>query len=244
MGGAGEKARLCAGNNADLCRAVFKANGLSDRRNEFFWSSDEQAPSFYPNAVTLHASAMAAQLAEISRLTSVFADSFAVKDGFCRLDLRPLGFRQLFDASWMWMDLSHPIVVPSGWERVEDASSLEMWAFAWADVGSPSSGRVFPAAILNDDAIAILGRRTADGFAAGCIANRSEQVIGLSNVFAADSGPIYRDAAAAAANAFAGSRALVGYERDRVLDEALACGFQATGVLRIWLRDLVESEPG
>ncbi|MDX8527673.1 hypothetical protein RFM68_24545 [Mesorhizobium sp. MSK_1335] len=240
---AGEKARLCAGNNADLCRAVFKANGLRDQRNEFFWSSEEQAPSFYPNAVTLHAGAMAAQLAEISRLTSVFAGSFAVKDGFCRLDLQPLGFRPLFEAGWIWMDLAHPTAATPGWERVEDASSLEMWELAWADGGNQSNSRVVPTAILNDDTIAILGRRTADGFSAGCIANRSEQVIGLSNVFVTDGSPPYRDAARAAANAFAGGRALVGYERDGALDEALNCGFQATGMLRIWLRDLMESEP-
>ncbi|UCI05423.1 hypothetical protein [Mesorhizobium sp. B1-1-8] len=244
MDDAGEKARLCAGNNADLYQAVFKAHGLSDRRSDLFWSSDEQAPPYYSNAATLDADAVDAQLAEIGRLASVMANSFAVKDGFCRLDLQPLGFRQLFESSWIWMDLAHPIEAPSDWERVEDASSLEKWELAWADGGNPSTGQVFPAAILKDDTIAMLGRRTADGFSSGCIANRSEQVIGLSNVFATGGRSAYRDAAAAAAHAFTGRRALVGYERDGALDEALACGFQSTGMLRVWLRDLVESGPG
>ncbi|WP_027166414.1 hypothetical protein [Mesorhizobium sp. WSM3224] len=244
MRDAGEKVRLCAGNNADLYQAIFKAHGLSDRRSDAFWSSDEQAPHYYSNATTLDADATAAQLAEIARLASVLASSFAVKDGFCCLDLQPLGFRQLFEASWIWMDLAHPIAPPLSWERIEDASCLEMWEFAWANGGNPSNGKVFPEAILNDDAVAILGRRTGDGFSAGCIANKSEQVIGLSNIFATDGGSTYRDAVAAAANAFAGSRTLVGYERDGALDEALACGFQAIGLLRIWLRGLVESEPG
>ena len=134
------------------------------------------------------------------------------------------------------MDL-YPIAMPFGWERVEDATSLEMWELAWADGATPSSGRVFPAAILADPAIAILGRRTANGFTAGCIANRSDLVIGLSNVFATDGSPTYRDATLAAANAFVGGRALVGYDRDGGLDEALTCGFQAAGALRIWIRD-------
>ena len=237
MNDAGEKVRLCAGNNADLCQAIFKAHGLSDQRSDFFWSSDEQAPPYYPNAATLDAGAVEAQLAEIARLTSVLTDSFSVKDGFCQLDLQPLGLLKLFEACWIWMDLDRPIAPPVGWQRIEHASDLEAWELAWADGGSPSNARIFPAAILNDNAVAILGRRTADGFSAGCIANRSEQVIGLSNVFATDGDLKYCHAAAAAANAFAGGRALVGYDRDLPLDEALACGFQAVGKLRIWLRD-------
>ncbi|MDX8521410.1 hypothetical protein [Mesorhizobium dulcispinae] len=237
MRSAGERARLCAGNNADLCQAIFKAHGLSDRRSGSVWSSDGQAPPYYPNAATLDADAVAAQLAEIARLTSVLATDFSVKDGFCRLDLQPLGFSQLFEASWIWMSLSHPTTTPSGWERVEDAAILEMWELAWADGASPSGGRVFPAAVLADPCIAVLGRRAADGFTAGCIANRSGQVIGLSNVFATNGEPTYRDAARAAANAFAGGRALVGYDRDGGLDDALACGFQVTGPLRVWIWD-------
>ena len=242
MRDAGEKVRLCAGNNADLYQAIFKAHGLSDQRSDAFWSSDEQAPPYYSNATTLDADATAAQLAEIARLASVLASSFAVKDGFSCLNLQPLGFRQLFEASWIWMDLAHPTATPLGWERVEDASTLEMWEFAWMGGGNPSNGKVFPEAILDDADVVILGRRTGDSFGAGCIANKSEQVIGLSNVFATEGGSTYRDAVAAAANAFSGSRTLVGYERDGVLDEALACGFQAIGLLRIWLGGL-ESEP-
>ena len=234
---ASERVRLCAGNNADLCQAIFKAQGLSDQKSDFVWSSDRQAPPYYPNATTLDADAVAAQLAEIARLTSVLATDFSVKDGFCRLDLQPLGFSQLFEASWIWMDPTHPMTTPCGWERVEDAASLELWEFAWADGASFSNGRFFPAAILADPAIAILGLRTPHGFAAGCIANRSGLVIGLSNVFAADGSPTYRDAAQAAAHAFAGGRALVGYDRGDGLDDALACGFQATGALRVWIRD-------
>ncbi|WP_292145937.1 hypothetical protein [Mesorhizobium sp.] len=239
---ASKRVRLCAGNNVDLCQAIFKAHGLSDRRSDSYWSSDGQAPPYYPNAATLDPDAGAVQLAEIARLTSVLATSFSVKDGFCRLDLQPLGFSQLFEASWTWMDLSHPVTTPSGWERVEDAASLEMWEFAWADHASPSNCRVFPAAVLADPAIAVLGRRTTNGFTAGCIANRSERVTGVSNVFATDGSPIYRNAVRAAANAFAGSRALVGYDAGEGLDEALACGFEATGPLRVWIRDSQDEE--
>ncbi|OBQ84112.1 hypothetical protein [Mesorhizobium sp. WSM3873] len=234
---ASERVRLCAGNNADLCQAIFKVHGLSDRRSCSAWSSDEQAPLYYPNAATLDADDVPIQLAEITRLRSVLAASFSVKDGFCRLDLRPLGFSQLFEASWIWMDLSRPTTTPSGWERVRDAASLEMWELAWTGGAGRSSGRLFPTAVLADPAIAILGRRTADGFTAGCIANRSELVIGLSNVFATDGNPTYRDAVRAAANTFAESRALVGYERGGGLDDALTCGFQTTGTLRVWIRD-------
>ncbi|MGX8013900.1 hypothetical protein ACVDG8_035515 [Mesorhizobium sp. ORM8.1] len=241
MRGASEKVHLCAGNNADLCQAIFKAHGLSDRRNDSFWSSEEKAPSYYPNAVSLDAVSTAAQLMEVARLTSVLA-SFAVKDGFFCLDLQPLGFSQLFEASWIWMDPAHLTTTPFGWERVEDAASLEMWEFAWADGSSLSSGRVFPPTILADREIAVLGRRTANGFTAGCIANKSELVVGVSNVFAADGRSTYRDAARAAANAFGRGLALVGYDRGDGLRDALACGFDAIGALRVWMRDFRQDE--
>lgn len=237
---ASEKVRLCAGNNADLCRGIFKAHGLSDRRNGSFWSSDEQAPPYYPNAVSLDAVSMATQLAEVVRLTSVLETGFAVKDGFFCLDLEPLGFARLFEASWIWMDPASPTNMPFGWERVEDAASLEMWECAWAGGSPRSNDRVFPSAILADRDIALLGRRTTNGFTAGCIANKSKLVVGISNVFAATGGSTYRDAAQAAAYAFGGGHALVGYDHGDGLGDALACGFVAIGALRVWVRNLTQ----
>jgi len=83
-----------------------------------------------------------------------------------------------------------------------------------------------------------LGRATENGFDAGCIANRSRGVVGLSNVFSTNepASAVY-EAAAIAASTFAAGLPLVGYELGEALRAARAAGFEAAGALRVWLLD-------
>jgi hypothetical protein len=70
-------------------------------------------------------------------------------------------------------------------------------------------------------------------------ANRSEQVVGLSNVEVAvgrDEAAVWRWVVAVAGDQFPGAD-LVGYESGSMLEAALAAGFTAIGPLRIWIRD-------
>jgi hypothetical protein len=72
---------------------------------------------------------------------------------------------------------------------------------------------------------------------AGAVASRSEQVVGISNLFASQGG-----AAAAwpmvlgAVHRLYPTLPVVGYERGEYLDSALRHGFEAIGALRILLR--------
>jgi hypothetical protein len=70
-------------------------------------------------------------------------------------------------------------------------------------------------------------------------ANRSEHVVGLSNVEAApgaDEGAVWRWLVAVAGHQFPGVD-LVGYESGPALAAARAAGFSAIGPLRVWMRD-------
>jgi hypothetical protein len=69
---------------------------------------------------------------------------------------------------------------------------------------------------------------------AGDIANRSGDVVGVSNVFAhADAKRSWAGCLAASIDAFPGLP-LVGYERGDELVIAQALGFEAMGPLRVW----------
>ena len=59
------------------------------------------------------------------------------------------------------------------------------WEAAWNDGGSPADTRVFLPALLDDDTVRIFAAERDGRIAAGCIANRSDDVVGISNFFTA-----------------------------------------------------------
>ncbi|MDX8478831.1 hypothetical protein RFN28_10110 [Mesorhizobium sp. VK24D] len=236
-----DKVRICAANNADLYEAVFRALGLREHRNPFIWWSESPAPPYYSNLTTLNPDPIELQLKAIKQLSLALEGPFAVKDGFSRLDLADLGFKLLFSASWVWADPDSAIGdtggrMAVGWRRICDADALSAWENAWA-FDNPSDRRVFPPAILDNPDVAFFGRVTTDGFDAGCIVNRSQEAMGLSNVFAKgnDAETVYRDAANAAFTQ-ANGLPLVGYEHGDALQVARIAGFEPVGDLRIWLQ--------
>src|SRR5438445_8587254 len=233
-----DKVPICAANNADLYEAVLRALGLREYRDPLVWRSESPAPPYYSNLNTLDPDAVELQLEAVKQLISVLEGPFAVKDGFCRLDLVDLGFKLLFGASWIWADKDRVIDNTGGrmaasWQRIGDADALRDWEDAWAS-NNPSDRRVFPSAILDNPNIAFLGRATTAGFDAGCIVNRSSEAMGLSNVFAKgdDAETVYQDAAIAALT-YANDLPLVGYERGDALRAARMAGFEPVGDLRI-----------
>ena len=155
-----------------------------------------------------------------------------IKDSFCELDPDALGLKVLFNASWIWRDAT-PQVAQSTWVRVSDSDHLEGWEEAWKLVGSPTDQRMFAPTLLDRDDIAFLAAIEADEVAAGCIANRSIDCVGLSNVFAIDPRPNLYGEAAAAVAAYAPQQPIVGYERGDNLNAALIAGFEVTGRLRV-----------
>ncbi|KUM28115.1 hypothetical protein AU467_12960 [Mesorhizobium loti] len=242
MRSAADKARVCAANNADLYEAVFRAHGLKRHRNPFLWWSESPAPPYYSNMTTLDPDAIEFQHEAVKQLNSALDGPFAVKDGFCRLDLASLGFKLLFCASWTWANPGRATGgtpgrrMAFGWERIHDPDALRAWEDAWA-ADNPSDRRVFPPAILDNPDIAFFGCAPADGFDAGYIVNRSPGAVGLSNVFAKGVGAAtaYQDATRAAA-IYADGLPLVGYEHGDALHAARLAGFEPVGGLRVWLR--------
>jgi len=163
------------------------------------------------------------------------APGWAVKDSFAALDLAPLGLRPLFEASWIhWpvraIDQRHVA------HRVSGEDELAAWERAWAGANAADAqDRLFRAVLLSerDHAIMALTRRGA--IVAGCIVSRSDNVVGMSNVFApAEDDGRDRMACLAAALRIAPGLPLVGYEHGEDLARMKAVGFEEIGPLRIW----------
>lgn len=226
-------------NNAAWCAAVCRDGGFTAQA----WSSPRPTPLYYPDAVTLTRDTdTAALLAGIDTV----APHCSVKDSFAVLDLAPDGFEVLFGAEWIHRPASAPAAAPApalAWSRISGPAELEAWETAWD--GEESTGLFHPGLLTGgaggtDEAgeIAFLAGRDADGrILAGAAANRTGEVVGISNVFTADGTPddeAWAGALTLTASLWPGL-ALVGYESGDDLDTALRHGFTAIGPLRVWV---------
>jgi hypothetical protein len=217
--------RAAARNNAEWCDLFCRTHGVEGRFAEDRWYSPVRTPPYYPDAVTLRTEPTAEQV-----LAGVDTGAgCSVKDSFDVLDLEPHGFRPLFSGEWL---LAEPSPGCRLWTRVVDAEALRGWSAAWGDE------RFFRPALLDLDAVAVLAAYDGDRIAAGAVANLSESVVGLSNVFdtTGDLERAWRDGAAAAAAIWPGLPA-VAYDAGASLEAARAAGFSSIGRLAVWISE-------
>lgn len=169
---------------------------------------------------------------------------WSVKDSFCTLDLTPMGFSILFEATWLSRAASLPWPGPEiegvRWSYLRDPLELERWEAAWD--GFPGRAieaerRVFRQSLLAVDEIVFVAAHQGGRIVAGAVANRTGEVVGLSNVFAPaqDAAAYWAGCVASVMGAFPGLP-LVGYERGADLNFAEEAGFSRLEPLRVWIR--------
>jgi hypothetical protein len=202
-------------NNARWCDAVCRSHGLATRFSGELWYVVGGAPRFYPDVVTLQASAA---------VEDVLAHApGSVKDSFACLELP--GHQLLFEAQWLVHRSPRAGQTALVWSPVP---ALDEWASA-----AGLEGIVLPS-LLGDTGVRLMAgrRREAGPIAAGAILNATGEVTGLSNVF----GDVeWRDLPAVAAACFPG-RPIVGYEHGDALADAVEAGFEPLHPLRVWVR--------
>jgi hypothetical protein len=236
-------------NNAVWCDTVCHAHGLSGEFTPDIWLRNGPVPRYYPNAVTLTAeTGITAQMAAIQTLTGS-----SVKDSYQTLDLAPLGFNPLFDATWIWLEADsrkHLDATTSG-EYPEDYTVLTVkhpvelarWEQAWADSSTEivPEDRIFPASLLEDSTVHFIAAYRDNQIVAGVIANQTGDVVGLSNQFAPPSTPkfhtkTYWAGCIVMIQFMLPGLPIVGYEHGDSLTLANALGFDQIGPLRVWVR--------
>lgn len=212
-------------NNVEWCELV-AGGGRADPVTGL-WVVDGDPPALFPAAVTLRPRVSAENV--VAALSG--KDSCSVKDSYADLDLEPHGFRELFSAQWIGLAPGQPSTRSPAWFTVTGPDDLESWCAA-AELPD-----VLPVRLLTEPAVRILAAQRDGRPVAGAIANRSDEVVGVSNVFQADYRPlwVWSDIVAAIAEHFP-AVPIVGYEHGTDLDAAIAAGFSARGPLRIWVR--------
>jgi len=241
------KVQLAARNNALWCDAVCHAHGVPGEFFRTVWLNRCAPPPFHPNLIVVSDTGVQDTTLEHIRdlMRLPLAASWSVKDSFVNLELGPLGFDPLFQATWIWRE---PGVGTAGgvstgvlWSRVTASEELANWEASWAGHSRNSEARSapaqFPGSLLADPEHAFIVGLDGREIVAGGIANRTGNVVGLSNVFvnSGDTIAAWTGLITAMEQAFP-DFPLVGYERGAALDAALACGFMAIGPLRVWAR--------
>jgi len=241
------KTELAVLNNVQWYEAVFAAHGLPFETNPLVWLSHQTPPPFHSNLVVLSKHATQGQVEafthQIARTPR--PDGWSMKDSYACLDLVPLGFSQVFEANWIWMDAPAVGVLDATssvvWSRVSNATGLLEWEAAWAgdatDLPAPGKRRQFPEQLLLDRRHAFLVGKAKGEVVGGGILNQSPGAVGISNVFSQPivAPVVWPELVRCAAQEFPGVP-LVGYERGADLEAAQQVGFAPIGALRVWYR--------
>lgn len=231
-------------NNALWCDAVCDAQGHPGEFLDDVWLNRSPTPLYYPNVVTLSAGARSA--AQIERVWGLIraglAGNWSVKDSFAALDLEPLGFQVAFKASWLWRDPRQSAEMPDAesedvrWRPIQAPDGLRDWEAAWAEK-SPAPRRIFLPDLLEQSGGVFLAAYQAQKIVAGVIANRTDDVVGISNVFVPpEQADRFWQGGIHAVEAIFPGLAMVDYERGDDLLRAQALGFEAIGPLMVWER--------
>jgi hypothetical protein len=209
-------------NNVEWCARVSPGGGTVDSGTGV-WLATGTPPPFFPDAVTLKAGVRAA------RLSSALSNRprCSVKDSFADVDLTPYGFSPLFTARWIARVPTPADHDPTGWSCIADQDALQSWCTA------AHLPRVLPTRLLGHPAVRILARRRDGVIDAGAIANRSDLVVGLSNVFQVGARDPW-DSIVSALGRYFPDLPVVGYESDSALSAALQAGFGNLGPPRVW----------
>jgi hypothetical protein len=224
--------------NASWCDAVCRSHGYPGTFSSRLWTSTRHRLRFYPNAITLHP-----EVTEPELLAAAAPSwPFAVKDSFARLDLAPVGFRLLAEASWIARD-SGPDAPPDDgltWDKVTSPGELRDWEHAWAGSGDGSGdgdGPVFQSGLLSDPRCAVLACRREDTVIAGAVVYTAGGAAGISNLFSTGLPPNRLwDGIQSAVARLRPHLPVVGYEAGASLEAARQAGFHTLGTLRIWAR--------
>ncbi len=230
-------------NNAVWCDTIFRAHGWPGEFYPALWLNRHGSLPYYPNAVTLTGSSdLPIQYQQLQELgAGGLPAGWGVKDSFCALDLGSLGFRILFEATWICRAAGgRPnSLVPLHWQPIRTAAKLAAWEAAWrsASGDDPARPRLFPPMLLADPQVVFLAVYQEGRIVAGAILNRTDTVVGLSNLFCTEGEVVawWANCVVAADTLFPGL-ALVGYEHGQDLANAQAVGFGELGPLRIWVQ--------
>ena len=198
-------------NNASWCDLVCRSHGIKTSFGPDLWVAAERTPTLYPDAVTLRE-----QASEETVLTPIaLGPSASVKDSYATLDLARHGFDELSKPAGRPVTRRRRTATGPSWRRQRTRR---------VDRGRGPEQHPHPD-LLRHANVRFLAADDRHGISAGAVANLTDTVVGVSNVFVTTIG---EDEAWAAIPAQSTPRfprrALVGYEHDTGLRAAIPQG--------------------
>ena len=180
-------------NNVLWYEAMCQAHGIPRDSRPGLWLTHHEMPLFYSNALIFSDALEPTEVEKHLQTLITLKFPFAIKDSLARLELTPLGFQLLFEASWIWRTPTPQLKNKSDsirWTTVQSAGELENWEMAWSDesVNQTEQPRIFLPSLLDDESIRFIAAYRGNEILAGAIANLTDGVVGVSNVFAPNDG--------------------------------------------------------
>ena len=98
----------CINNNTSLYEAVFRPLGIGHIKTDSIWYTLKQTPPLHSNLITLSPGWRPDRLFHDINFGFISTgwDRWSVKDSFGVLDLTGHRFFKLFDAKWIYLDIS------------------------------------------------------------------------------------------------------------------------------------------
>ena len=224
-------------NNSGLYAAVFNARRQLWLRSPSIDYCQEKAPPLYSNLVTRVRNWSPDDIfhsIDAAALRDGWPE-WSIKDSFGELQLERFGFQPLFDARWLFLDgeIQSSRAMRSNFGRIESIDALLAWRNAW-DGNALLGAQIFTRALLGTPGFHIFAGRQDGATVCGFVANRTDDVLGLSNYFGL---PQYWPDVIAHCRSVFGNIDLVGYERDsQTLGILHEIGFETVGDLTVWLK--------
>jgi len=223
---------------------ITKGHGKSGHFESGLWCNTNQVPLFYPNIITLDQKIGEAQKDIIDTITRINPkDNWAIKDSYAKLELEEDGFFELFESQWFYrspeLDLPKISAEKRQIVKIETETDLLLWEKAWSKHQpiTPVEASIFPKSLLSKPDVVILASIQGDEFISGLIANKTDDVIGISNLFGLSLfehekmvpllGVIWESL---------GRKSFVGYESSEDIERAVEWGFEAIGALKVWMK--------
>ena len=218
-------------NSVHWYDAVMSAHGLAVEHRKNAWLCKEKVPPFYSNMITLDRFGSQGPL--ITEIGSTLLRPWTIKDSYNSIDLVERGFDVLFDAEWFGRSPDQNWPSRTGQappvQTVRSESELERWVEAWGE--TPIGRPVFVPGLLQNDEVEFVYVDRGSYVSAGLVANRSDDVIGITNAFGSP-----REVMNCIHHlSHRYDLAVVGYGRKRQVEFLTGFGFRQIGKLRIWI---------
>ncbi|HLO98382.1 MAG TPA: hypothetical protein VK171_07300 [Fimbriimonas sp.] len=221
-----DRVTVATSNNADLYEAVMDAHCVESVREQGVFRVLGTPPPYFSVLTTLEPG------------WGVYVMNLrpaGFKDAFHEIEAADHGYNLLFTSSWIWLESPQVTEPQLTWKEATNYTEQAEWQDRWWGVHATERTTIYPASMVENSDFRFLTAFDHDQPLGCAMLNRSDSVIGISNLFAFQGSDLslWRDIAGVAARRFPGMP-LCGYERDDSLGNARSSGFEAIGQLRVW----------